>query len=67
MEFTTHLVKMKDFYNQIKILHHLWGVQPNLEKENNPNTIMIIIHSTITIILSSLGTWEKIFFVWSLH
>ena len=33
MEFTTHLVKMKDFYNQIKILYSLWGVQPNIEKK----------------------------------
>ena len=55
MKLTTHLVKMKDFYNEIKILYPLWGVKPNPEKVNNPNAIMIIIHSIITIIYSSLG------------
>ena len=59
MELTTHLVKMKDFYNEIKILYHLCGVQPNLKKVNNPKTIMIIIHSTITIIHSSLQAWDE--------
>ena len=59
MELTTHLVKMKDFYNEIKILYPLWDVQPNLEKLNNPKTIMIIIHSTITITHSSLGPWDE--------
>ena len=33
MEFTTYLWKRKDFYNQIKILYPLWGVQPNLENQ----------------------------------
>ena len=35
MELKTHLLKKKkkDFYNQIKILYPLWGVQPNLEKK----------------------------------
>ena len=32
MELTTHLVKMKLFDNEIKILYPLWGVQPYLEK-----------------------------------
>ena len=59
MELTTHLVKMKDFYNEIKILYPLWDVQPNLEKLNNPKTIMIINHSTITITHSSLGPWDE--------
>ena len=31
MNLTTHLLKKN--YNQIKILNPLWGVQPNLEKE----------------------------------
>ena len=31
MELTTHLLKNKGFYNQIKILYPLCGVQPNLE------------------------------------
>ena len=55
MDLTTHLVKKKGFYNQIKILYPLWCVQPNLEKTNNPIKIMIIIYLTITIIHSSLG------------
>ena len=33
MELTTHLLKKK-IYNQIKILYPLWGVQPNLENQN---------------------------------
>ena len=33
MELTTHLLKIKDFYNKIKIPYPLWGIQPNLEKE----------------------------------
>ena len=32
MELTIYLLKRKDFYNKIKILYSLWGVQPNLEK-----------------------------------
>ena len=33
MEFATHLLKRKDFYNKIKILYPLWGVQPNLKNQ----------------------------------
>ena len=33
-ELTTHLLNNKDFYNQIKILYPLWGVQPKLENNN---------------------------------
>ena len=33
MEFTIHQLKRIYFFNKIKILYLLWGVQPNLEKE----------------------------------
>ena len=33
MKLTTHQLEGKYFYNKIKILHHLWGAQMNLEKE----------------------------------
>ena len=33
MEFTTHVLKRKDFYNQIKILYPLCGVEPNIENK----------------------------------
>ena len=33
MELIINLLKRKYFYNKIKILHHLWGAQMNLEKE----------------------------------
>ena len=59
MDLTTHLVKKKGFYNQIKILYPLWCVQPNLEKTNNPITIIIIVYLTITIIHSYLGPWDE--------
>ena len=32
MELITHLFKSKDFYNKIKILYPLWGVENNNEK-----------------------------------
>ena len=31
MDLTTHLLKIKYFYYQIKILYSLRGIQPNLE------------------------------------
>ena len=43
MELTTHLLKSKIFYNQIKILYPIWGVQSNLE--NKRHIISIHIHS----------------------
>ena len=33
-ELTTHLLKNKYFYNQIKIIYPLWGLQPKLENNN---------------------------------
>ena len=38
-ELTTHLLKRKYFCNQIKILYPLWGVQPNLENNNQRSSI----------------------------
>ena len=38
-ELTTHLLKRNDFYNQIKILYPLWGVQPNLENQKSVESL----------------------------
>ena len=43
MELITYLMKRKDFYNKIKILYPLWGVQLNLENQK-ANITSIHIH-----------------------
>ena len=43
MELTTHLLKSKGFFNQIKILYTLWGVQPNLENKRHRSYPFIFI------------------------
>ena len=44
MELTTYQLKRKVFYYEIKILYPLWGVQPNLENNNQ----IIINHNRYT-------------------
>ena len=39
MELTTHILKSKDFYNQIKTIYLFWDVQPNLENNNQISSI----------------------------
>ena len=33
MELTTSILKVKLFYNEIKILYPLWGILPNLKNK----------------------------------
>ena len=49
MELTTHLLKRKKNYNQIKILYPLWGVQPNLEIKRHIISTHIHSNEQITI------------------